>query len=148
MVVGLLMIALVIVFFWVCLRLSLVVPVAAVESNLGVERSWELMKGNSLRMLAAILLTMIPFSIAFQAVAAAILGVQELTPLPTYDPKNANAFVAALADRGIEQLEFMQARFPAIVALSTVSGLLSQGLWAGLLGYAYRAATNMNQPAE
>lgn len=142
--VGILALVLMVVLVWVLLRLSLVLPVAAVEPNLGVERSWSLMKGNSLRMLLAILLTFIPFGIALSFAFGAILGPDAMQDFPKFDPANSAAFQGAVMTWLGSFFERLAANWPVFLAFTTLSTLLSYGLWAGLLGRAYRAATNMD----
>ena len=56
-------------FVWALLRLSLVSAVVVAENNLGVERSWELTKGNALRMLGVLLVTWLPYMVVASLVA-------------------------------------------------------------------------------
>jgi hypothetical protein len=128
---------------WVFLRLSLVLPVAAVESNLGVERSWSLMKGNSLRMLLAILIVFIPFGALVMFAFSAVMGPEAFQNLPKVDPQNPAAFQAAMMTWMGTFFERMQANFLPLTALQLVITLISNALWAGLLGRAYRATTGM-----
>jgi hypothetical protein len=143
-VVGVLGSVVMIVLLWVMLRLSLVLPVASVEPNLGVERSWSLMKGNSLRMLLAILLTFVPFGFALSFVVGALLGPDTFQSFPQFDPNNREAFQGAMMAWLGGMMEKMAANWPVIAVASTVMSMLSSALWAGLLGRAYRAVTNMD----
>jgi hypothetical protein len=144
-VVGILATVLMLFVIWVMLRLSLVLPVAAVEPNLGVERSWSLMKGNSLRMLFAILLTFIPFGIAVSFAFGAVVGPDAMQGFPQLDPEKPQAFQAAFMGWLGGFFEKLSANWPVFVAFTSVTSLLSYGLWAGLLGRAYRAVTGMDQ---
>lgn len=132
------------VMIWVSLRLSLVLPVAAVESNLGVERSWSLMKGNSFRMFLAILMTFIPFGVAVGMLFSTLLASGPMEPFPQLDQSNPQAFQAAMFTWLGSLFGGMAANWPAYVGASMITTLLSTGLWAGLLGRAYRAVTNMD----
>jgi hypothetical protein len=143
-VVGILAIVLGLFLIWVFLRLSLVLPVAAVESNLGVERSWSLMKGNSLRMLIALLLTFIPFGIGVSFAFSAILGPEIFQGFPQPDQANPQAFQGAIMAWFGALVEKMAANWPVFMGFSALVTMISYGLWAGLLGRAYRAAANMD----
>jgi hypothetical protein len=143
-VAGILALVLVVVLIWVMLRLSLVLPVAAVESNLGVERSWSLMKGNSLRMLFAILLTFIPFGIAVMFIFGALMGGDGFPAFPQIEPGNGPAAQAAMMTWIGVVFEKIQANFIPLTAVQIVATLISNALWAGLLGRAYRATTGMD----
>lgn len=144
-VVGILALVLVIVLLWVVLRLSLVLPVAAVESNLGVERSWTLMKGNSLRMLLAFLLTFIPFGIAVGFVLSSLIGADIFQSLPVIDPKaGPQAMQAAMFGWLGLLFERLAANWPLFAGVSVIVNMLYFGLLAGLLGRAYRATTGMD----
>lgn len=144
-VVGILGLVLFVVLLWVVLRLSLVLPVAAVESNLGVERSWSLMKGNSLRMLLAYLITFIPFGIAVAFAFSTLIGPEVFQSFPVVDPKaGPDAMQAAMFGWLGTFFERIAANWPVFAGLSIVVNLLYFGLMAGLLGRAYRAATGMD----
>jgi hypothetical protein len=142
--VGILALVLVVVILWVMLRLSLVLPVAAVEPNLGVERSWSLMKGNSLRMLLAILLTFIPYGLALSMAFGAILGPDALQGFPQPDPAKPEAMQGAIMAWLGGFFEKAAANWQIFAGFSAVASLISYGLWAGLLGRAYRATTGMD----
>lgn len=143
--VGILALILVVLCLWVALRLSLVLPVAAVESNLGVERSWELMKGNSLRMLLALLLTFIPFAVAVGFVFTTLVGPDLLQSFPAIDPNaSPQAMQSAVLAWVSTLFEHMKANWALFAGASVVVNLLYFGLMAGLLGRAYRATTGMD----
>jgi hypothetical protein len=143
-VAGIVMLVVLVLMLWVFLRLSLVLPVAAVESNLGVERSWSLMKGNSFRMLLALLITFIPFGFVVMFAFSAVMGPEAFQDIPKFDPQNPAAFQAALMTWMGTFFERIQANFIPLTAMQLIVTLISNGLWAGLLGRAYRATTGMD----
>ncbi len=68
---GLLVFAAVIAFFYVFIRLSfLFVPVTVAESRIGIWRGWELTKGNVLRIVGILILTLLPLLVIIWIVEA------------------------------------------------------------------------------
>lgn len=143
-IVGILGLILVVLFLWVALRLSLVLTVAAVEANLGVERSWSLMKGNSLRMLIAYILTFVPFGIGVIFAFSALVGPDVWASIPQIDQSNPQAFQGALMAWLATFFQGISANLPIWMAVGSVVNMIYYGLIAGLLGRAYRAAANMD----
>jgi hypothetical protein len=133
---------------YVGLGLALVAPVASVEPTLGVERSWELMKGNRLRFFAASLLTFLPLGLALTA-AFFVFVVPQVGPLPELAGLDQKAMQAAIQEYQAKVDAFLQQDYFLYAAGATVLTMISLGLQAGLLGHAYRCVTNMtNEEAE
>jgi hypothetical protein len=144
--------ALVFAAVWVPLRLLLVPPVVVAENTLGVERSWELTKGNALRLLFVVLLTFVPYVIVSGLAFTAILGADfpAFPALPGFaDPEMAKsetamkaaaeAFQKAMENWQIDFAKAMRAHWAAVSALSFVGNLIATALWAGVTGGAYTA---------
>lgn len=144
--------ALIFAAVWVPLRLSLVPPVVVAENSLGVERSWELTKGNALRLLLVFVLAFVPYTIVSWFAFSAILGADfpAFPPLPGFaDPEMAKSETAMKAaaeafQKAMEawQLDFakaMRAHWVAVCALGFIGNLVTTALWAGVTGGAYTA---------
>jgi hypothetical protein len=151
MVVGLAGAGLVLAFFWVVLRLTLVSPVIVAESNLGVERSWQLMSGNALRMLLVLILTFLPYVIVASLVGVAIIGT-DMPPFPAFPAMGgadaeaakaaAEAFGKAMEAWQLDLTKAMRVHYAEFSALSFVGNLISTALTAGVFGSAYNAVTD------
>lgn len=138
--------ALMIAFIWALLRLSLIPAVVVAERTLGVERSWELTKGNALRMLGVFLLTWLPYMIAASLVAFALIGSDfpALPPFPSVgeggDVKAASeAFSKAMEQWQVDLLKGMRAHWVEFSIAGFVGNLISSALTAGVIGSAYNA---------
>lgn len=135
---------------YVPLRLSLVGPVVVGENNLGVERSWALMKGNALRMLGVLVLTFLPYMIVSWLILAAIIG-SDFPALPAFpnfaDPELAKseaamktavqAFEASMTAWQLEFIKALRIHWLEVNILGFVGNLVSTALWAGAVGTAY-----------
>lgn len=144
--------ALIFAAVWVPLRLSLIPPVVVAENSLGVERSWELTKGNALRLLFVVLLTFVPYVIISWLAFTAILGGDfpafpalpgfadaEVAKSETAMKAAAEAFQKAMEDWQIDFAKAMRAHWAAVCALGFIGNLVSTALWAGVTGGAYTA---------
>jgi hypothetical protein len=144
--------ALIVAAIWVPIRLSLIAPVVVAENSLGVERSWELTKGNALRMLAVLLLTFVPYVIVSLLAFTAILGgdFPAFPALPDFagaEPAKSEAAMKAAAEAFQKVLDqwqtdvakAMRAHWPEVSVLTFVGNLVSTALWAGATGSAYTA---------
>jgi hypothetical protein len=127
---------------WVVLRLSLVVPVASVENTLGVERSWALMKGNTIRMFFAIVLTFAPLALAAGLIFGQIAG-----PFPVLDAADPKLASEAVQTWMLKAFETATSNWPLYVGVNFILTIFLAGLQCGLLGHAYRSATGMNETA-
>jgi hypothetical protein len=144
--------ALIVAAIWVPLRLSLIAPVVVAENSLGVERSWELTKGNALRLLAVLLLTFVPYALVSWLAFTAILGADfpafpALPDVAGAEPAKSEAAMKAAAEafqKVMEQWQndfakAMRAHWPEVSVLAFVGNLVSTALWAGVTGSAYAA---------
>jgi len=140
------MFALVIATIWVSLRLSLVPSVVVAENSLGVERSWELSRGNALRLFGVLFLTFVPYAIAITLVALALIGgdMPALPPFPSVGEGSAAAAASEAYAKAMEEWQLglfkaMRARWLEFSVLGFVANLVSTALFAGSLGSAYTA---------
>ncbi len=152
-VVALAGIVLFFVALWAVLRLSLIAPVIVAESGLGVERSWQLMRGNALRMFFILLLTFVPLTIVSGIVFFAVFG-GDLPALPDFvrlmKPAGSDAQSAAAVQQGLrEAMMHWQAGFIdayrkhwfAANAFGFAYSIVSTALSAGVMGSSYVSAT-------
>jgi hypothetical protein len=136
---------------WAALRLTLIAPIVVAENSLGVERSWALMRGNALRMLAVLFLTFAPLAIVAFVVSLGLLG-SDLPPFPSLPElttgqgadsaatkEAAEAFAKAVETWQVGLMKAMRAHWAAFCALNFFGNLISTALWASALGGAYRA---------
>ncbi len=145
-------VAFVFVVFWGALRLSLIAPVVVSENNLGVERSWAIMRGNALRMFFVMLLTFIPYGLVAVVAFFGLLG-GDMPAFPAFpdlgpmDPaKNAAASKEAAEAFGkvmeawqLNLMKAMRLHWLEITVLGFAGNLVTTALWAGALGSAYRS---------
>lgn len=143
--------ALVIGFIYAMLRLSLISPVVVAESNLGVERSWQLMSGNVLRMLLVLILTFVPYFLLAALVGFAVVGadVPSLPAFPALGGADADAtktaaeeFRKALEAWQLDLTKAMRAHFVELTVLGFFGNMISTALAAGAFGNAYNAVAD------
>lgn len=158
-VLGIGMIALFFAIIWVVLKLSLVAPAIVAERSLGVERSWELMRGNALRMFFILIFTFIPVVIVSVIAVALALG-PDFPPFPALPSftdgdaaKSAEAIEAATTAfrEAMEkwQLDFygaMRKHWLEITVAGAVGNLIQTALLVGVQGNAYIAVAG--EPRE
>ncbi len=153
-IVGIAAFALVPLMIWVFLRLSLISAVVVAENNLGVERSWQLMAGNALRMLLVLIMTFLPYVILACIAAYTILG-NDFPPFPKLpamggaDANVANEGAEAFR-KGMETWQLglnkaLRAHIEELTVLGFIGNLISTALAAGVFGNAYNAITE-HQP--
>ena len=148
-VVVLAALALVPVLIWAALRLTLISPVVVAENNLGVERSWQLMSGNVLRMFLVLLLTFLPFVIVMVLVTLAIIG-GDIPPFPEFpktgaagtETQGAEAFRKAMETWQLGLTKATRAHFPELTILGFFGNMIQTALAAGAFGNAYNAAAD------
>jgi len=146
-------IAFAVVAVWAALRLSLISPVVVAENNLGVERSWALTRGNALRLLAVLLLTLVPYLIVAFLVATAILGsdMPAFPVFPVMAGDNAAKSAAAVQEASqvfadavehwqLNLMKAVRAHWAEVCIAGFFGNAISTALWAGALGSAYNAA--------
>ena len=149
LVVGIGSIVLFFVVMWAALRLSLIAPVVVAENNLGVERSWAIMRGNALRMFVVMLVTFIPYALVAGVAFFAIIG-GDMPAFPAF-PEMGSAKDAAASKAAAEavgkvmeawQLNLMKAmrlHWLEITVVGFAGNLVTTALWAGVMGSAYRS---------
>jgi hypothetical protein len=157
--IGVAMIVLVFVGLWVVLKLTLIAPVIVAERSLGVERSWELMKGNALRMFFVFLLTFIPIALVSIIVMTFVLGPDfpNFPPFPSLSDggaaKSPEAVEAAMKAWG-EALEkwnvdlnlATRKHWLEVTAIGAIANLVQVALLVGIQGNGYLAVAG--QPKE
>ncbi len=141
--------ALVPVMIWAALRLSLISPVVVAENNLGVERSWQLMSGNVIRMFLVLLLTFVPYFLVVVIATFAILG-SDMPPFPAFPAMGgadasatsagAEAFRKAMEAWQLGLTKATRAHFEELTVLGFFGNLIQTALAAGAFGNAYNAA--------
>ena len=139
------------VLMWVMLRLSIIPAVIAAENTMGVERAWELTKGNALRLFLIFLLVYVPFTVLTVLATGLVLGES----LPTFpdimtlaSAGNPEAVQQAMLQW---QKEFMTGMFDnwlAVQVLGFISGIIQMALYAGIAGSAYVALGGDQAKAE
>lgn len=141
-VVGLLTLVFVFVLFWVFLKLMIIPAVVVAEHNLGVERAWELMRGNALRMFAVLLMVYLPIGAAALAIVSVILGA-DFPPLPDFQSLgasgNSEAVAGAMKTWQLEFLKAIRLNWVEFSVLNYISSIVSAALLAGIAGNSYMA---------
>ena len=131
--------------FWVIVRLSLIAPVVVAENSLGVERAWALTKGNALRLFLAYFLALLPFALISVFALLVALGADfpALPPFPSNagDTEATRAAMAAF-EKAMEawQLDFakaVRAHWVEVGILGFIGNLIQTALLAGVQGNAY-----------
>jgi hypothetical protein len=125
----------ILIFFFV--RLSfLVVPSVVMEGKFGIERSWQLTKGNFWRVFAISLGVALPILILTGVVELVILG-------PEYFRHSMDAFgdKAVQAKNSAAQLRIMADKLPLLMGLSFILAPFTYGLTFAAPAFAFRALT-------
>jgi len=114
----------------------LLVPASVSEGGFGLERSWQLSKGNFWRIFAVGVATLLPVMIAWLAVELAVLGTDVMNPHFELlkDP-------VAQARHSAEQMRVMAAHLPLLMGLGFLFAPLTYGLTFAPTAFAYRALT-------
>lgn len=146
------MIALFFAAIWAALKLTLIGPVIVAEKNLGVERSWELMRGNALRMFFVLVLTFIPIAIASTLLLTVLLGPDfpSFPPFPALTngdaAKSSEAVRQAMEvwGKAMEKWQLdlnvaMSKHWLEVTIASVIGNLVQTALLAGVQGNAYIA---------
>lgn len=151
MLVSIAVFALAVGFVYAMLRLSLVSAVVVAENNLGVERSWQLMSGNVLRMLLVLILTFVPYVIVALLLGLAVVG-NDLPAFPAFPSLGgadadatkaaAETFRKAMETWQIDLTKAMRTHYPALAVLGFAGNLVSTALAAGAFGSAYNAVSD------
>jgi hypothetical protein len=117
---------------YVGLRLMpLLVPVTVAEDKLDLARGWQLMAGNTLRMLGVLLGVSVPVLAIQTAATLAIGGSALVAPLPS----SPNAIVLAINAR----MAALNSHMPELIGLFLILAPFSLGLTMSAEAAAYRA---------
>ena len=139
-VVGLLSSALIVVIIWVFLKLVIVPAVVVAENNLGVERAWELMRGNALRMFGVLVMVYIPFG-AFALLAMSMIMGADFPAMPDFQSLGAagdsEAVAKAVQGWQLELLKAIRLNWLEVSVLNFLSSIISAALLAGVAGNAW-----------
>lgn len=120
-----------IVYAAVLLRLAFFIPaVTLLESKIDLGRGWQLLQGNTARLLVAIVAIALPVGVLYFGAEIALFGVKAVLP-------DVNAQATALPS--LADMREMRARMPFTEALGFFIAPLTVGLNAGAVAYAYRA---------
>jgi hypothetical protein len=122
---------------YVMVRLGfLLTPAVAMEGGFGLERSWELTKGNFWRIVAVIVATLLPVLIVAMIIDLTILGPDFLNPHLelAHDP-------AAQMRHSAEQMRQMSAHLPLMMGIGFLLAPFTYGMTFAPAAFAYRALT-------
>ena len=129
------------VLIFLVVRLGfLVVPSVVMEGKFGIERSWQLTRGNVWRIIAISLAVVLPLLIVMAGIEIAILG-------PDYFHNSMGVLgdKAAQARQSAEQIRIMAAKLPLLMGLNFVLAPFTYGLAYAAPAFAYRALTGEGQ---
>lgn len=112
------------------------VPAAALEGGFGIERSWQLTKGNFWRIVLVTLATVLPVTIVWIAVQIMVVGPDALNPHFELlrDP-------AAMMRHQAVQMRQISAQLPLLMGLNFVLAPFIYGMTFAPAAFAYRALT-------
>jgi len=148
-VVGVLSMALIGAILWVFLKLVIVPAVVVAENNLGVERAWELMRGNALRMFAILVMVYIPFGAVALLGMSIILGA-DFPVMPDFQALgatgNSEALAKAVQGWQLQLLKAIRLHWLEFSALNFISSIISAAMLAGVAGNAW--LTLAGEPAD
>lgn len=114
----------------------LLAPAAVIEGGFGLERSWQLTKGNFWRIFAVALATLLPIMIAVLLIDLAVLGPDFLNPHFELVKDQA-----AQLRHSAEQLHQLTAHLPLMMGLQFVLAPFAYGMTFAPAAFAYRALT-------
>ena len=120
---------------YVMVRLGfLLVPAIAMEGGFGLERSWQLTKGNFWRIVAVIVATLLPVLIVAMIIDLTILGPDFFNPHLELarDP-------AAQMRHSVEQMHQMSAQLPLMMGIGCLLAPFTYGMTFAPAAFAYRA---------
>ncbi|HTT84026.1 MAG TPA: hypothetical protein VMF67_11135 [Rhizomicrobium sp.] len=131
-VAGLYAIAGLCVVAWLVLRLVfLLPPVVVINERVDFLRAWMLSRGNFWRILAVIIVVIVPLLLVQSAAIAVIVGPGIFAPLPG----NPQAMGVALQERVV----MLDRHMATMIGLALVLAPFSLGLTLGASSYAFRA---------
>jgi len=115
----------------------LLAPAAVAEGGFGLERSWQLTKGNFWRIFAVAMATLLPVMIAVLVVDLVVLGPDFLNPHLELVKDQA-----AQMRHSAQQMRQLGAHLPLMMGLQFVLAPLTYGMTFAPAAYAYRALTD------
>jgi hypothetical protein len=134
-VVGLAAVIGVLALIYIAVRLGfLMVPAAVTEGKFGLERSWQMTRGNFWRIVLIALGTALPVLLVTLVAEVAILGPDYFNP---HIELIANP--EAMARHNAEQMRAMAAHFPVLMGFSFFLMPFTYGLSVSSAAFAYRA---------
>jgi hypothetical protein len=123
------------VLFYLMARLAfLVVPCIVMEGKFGIERSWQLTKGNVWRIIGICFAIMLPILIVSMIGQVVILGPEYFNPHLELVKDQA-----AQAKHNVENLRLLASKLPLLVGFSFLLAPFTSGLGFSAPAFAYRA---------
>ncbi|HEY0281900.1 MAG TPA: hypothetical protein VGC27_04675 [Rhizomicrobium sp.] len=132
------------VLIYLMVRLGfLMVPASVTEGRFGIERSWQLSKGNFWRILAVMVMTLLPVILVAGVIDLAILGPDFLNPHLELarDP-------AAQMRRAAEQMRQMSVHLPLMMGVGFLLAPFTYGMIFAPAAFAYRALTAKDETPQ
>ena len=114
----------------------LLVPAAVMEGGFGLERSWQLTKGNFWRIFAVLVATLVPIVIVAILIDLTVLGPDFLNPHLELAHNQA-----AQMRHSAEQMRQMAAHLPLMMGIGFLLAPFTYGMTFAPAAFAYRALT-------
>jgi hypothetical protein len=128
---------------YVFVRLGgLMLPATVMDGGIGLERSWQLVKGNVLRMLGVTLATGVPVTLVLYVVHGLIVGPDSFNP-----HFELMGDQAAMARHNAQVLRQTAEHLPLLEGLEFIMAPLLYGLVFSAPAFAYKALTQEATPA-
>ena len=122
---------------YIMVRLGfLLVPAVAMEGGFGLERSWQLTKGNFWRIFAVLVATLVPIVIVAILIDLTVLGPDFLNPHLELAHDQA-----AQMRHSAEQMRQMAAHLPLMMGIGFLLAPFTYGMTFAPAAFAYRALT-------
>ena len=122
---------------YIMVRLGfLLVPAVAMESGFGLERSWQLTKGNFWRIFAVLVATLVPIIIVAILIDMTVLGPDFLNPHLELAHDQA-----AQMRHSAEQMRRMSEHLPLMMGIGFLLAPFTYGMTFAPAAFAYRALT-------
>jgi hypothetical protein len=113
-------------------RVAFFIPAMAVlEDKVELRRGWVLTRGNTLRLIAIIILAVLPIVVVYSCVDIVLFGVSSI--VPRMDSGEISAAET------VQQLQVLRSQLPLSDVLAFLFAPLGVGLNAGIVAAAYRA---------
>jgi hypothetical protein len=117
---------------WLMLRLSLYPAVAVSQNSLGLAESWELTRGNALRLFVVIVITLLPLILLTMFTLAALVAGH--SPSEFKDAATLSAVMASVPT--------------AVAVVVLLQALFGNAFFVGIVGSAYLSLTGAKGDAE